>query len=277
MRAGPRQLVVVADDFGRTPGVNRAIASAFDEGIVMAASLMAGGEAFEEAVGLARERPRLSVGLHVTVCDGRSVLPAGKVPGLSGAANDAGRLEPSPARAGVRLWRLRRQLLPEAEEEIAAQFDRAERAGVNLSHVDGHHHMHIHPLLFPIVCREASRRGVAWIRIPRGDARDGRLAEWAVFGALAGINARTAARHGLGACARVHGLSRTGRVDETYLLELLPRLGPGLSELFVHPDLDTEGGRRELAAVTSPRVRERAAALGVELMSYASPGAGGSS
>jgi hopanoid biosynthesis associated protein HpnK len=273
MRNGARQLVVVADDFGRTAGVNRAIISALEEGIVTSASLMAGGEAFEEAVRLAKDHRHLAVGLHVTMCDGRAILPADRLPGLAGGD---GRLERSPARAGVRLWRDRRRLLPEIEAEIAAQFDRAEHAGVLLTHVDGHHHMHIHPLLFPIVCREASLRGVGWVRIPRGNPRDGRLSEWVLFGALGALHGRTAARHGL-AAARVHGLSRTGRIDEEYLLDLLPRLGSGLSELFVHPDLDTDQGSRELAAVTSPRVRGCVARLGIELIPYARSVVGASS
>ena len=274
MRDGATRLVVVADDFGRTSGVNRATVSALKDGIVTAASLMAGGQEFEEAARLAREHRRLGVGLHVTVCDGFAVLPPDHFRGFAGG--DGG-LEPNPTRAGVRLWRERRRLLPIMQDEIAAQFDRAGRAGIALTHVDGHHHMHIHPLVFPIVCREASRRGVAWIRIPRGDPRDGRLAEWALFGVLGSLNGRTAARHGLDASTRVHGLSRTGRIEESYLLDLLPRLRPGLNEIFVHPDLDTEEGRRELAAVTSPRVRQQVARLGIALVSYASAGMGATS
>ena len=269
MRQHDTMLVVVADDFGRTPGVNRAIAAAGKDGIVTAASLMAGGDAFDEAVRLGKEHPRLSVGLHVTLCDGRAVLTTDRVPGLAG---DDGLFEAHPARAGVMLWRRRRQLLPQVREEVAAQFDRVEAAGLRMRHVDGHHHLHVHPLLFPIVCAEASRRGVAWIRVPRGDARDGRLSEWALFGALGAINTRMAARHGLSVCRRVHGLSRTGRIDEAYLLGLLPRLRPGLSELFVHPDLDTEEGRREFLAMTSPRVGAEIERLGIELVSYAEAG-----
>src|SRR5262249_11004757 len=130
VRSGPRgaagemesrRLVVVADDFGMTSGVSRAVALGFDRGIVTAASLVAGGEAFDEAAALARARPRLGVGLHATFCDGRAVLPADRLPGLVGRD---GRLETSPAKAGVRYWRERRRLVPEIEAEIAAQFER---------------------------------------------------------------------------------------------------------------------------------------------------------
>lgn len=260
---------MVADDFGRTPGITRAVAEAFDRGIVTAASVMAGGEAFAEAVALARARPSLAVGLHATFCDGRAVLPADRIPGL---VDGDGRLPPSATRAGMRYWRERRRLLPEIAAEIAAQFDRAEDAGLEATHVDGHHHLHIHPLLFGLVCREAARRGVRWVRIPAGDVRDGGLGEWAVFGMLGGLNRRTARRLGLRTPDRVHGLSRTGRIDASYVIELLGRLRPGWNELFVHPDLDTEQGKRELDAVTSPRVRERIADLGIALVAYGRAG-----
>jgi hopanoid biosynthesis associated protein HpnK len=274
---GTRRLVVVADDFGRTPGVNQAVAEAFDRGIVTSASVMAGGTAFAEAAALARARPRLAIGLHATFCDGRAVLPADRIPGL---VDGDGRLEPDPARAGIRYWRERRRLQAQICIEIAAQFDRAEDAGLEVTYADGHHHLHVHPLLFAILCREAERRSVRWIRIPAGDLRDGRLSEWALFGMLGLLNRRTARRRGLRTPDRVHGLSRTGRIDEPYVIELLERLRPGWNELFVHPDLETEQGRRELKAVTSPRVRERIARLGIALVAYDrtggdAPGPGG--
>ena len=268
MRDGSVRLVVVADDFGRSSGVNRAIAAAHHDGIVTGASLMTGGGAFEEAVALTHEHRGLAVGLHVTLCDGRAVLPPSEAPDL---VRPDGLFEPSPARAGFRYGLRRHRLLPQIRREIAAQFDRAAAARIDLKHVDGHHHLHIHPWIFPLVCDEAGRRGVGWIRIPRGDGREGRPGERAIFGILARMNARRAARAGLRVAARVHGLARTGRLDEAWLLDLLPRLRPGLHELFAHPDLETLEGARELAALTSIRVRDRVKQLGIELVSYAGP------
>jgi len=260
-----RRLVVIADDFGCSSGVNDAVAEGHDRGIVTGTSVMAGGAAFDEAVRIAAARPGLSVGLHATFCDGVSVLKHSSIPGVVDAA---GCLETSPAKAGIRYWRERRGLLPQLALEAKAQFERAASAGLKLAHVDGHHHLHIHPLLFDLVCGEAARRGVGWIRIPSGDLRDGRVVEWAVFGFLGRRNRRAADRHGLASPDRVFGLSRTGRVDEAYLLSLLPRLAPGWNELFVHPDLGSERGRAELDALTSPRVRARIADLGIALTAY---------
>lgn len=260
-----KRLVVVADDLGRSSGVNGAIAAAHAGGIVTSASLMAGGESFDDAVAMARRYPRLAIGLHATFCDGRAVLPRALVPDL---VDQTGRLESEPARAGIRYWLRRKDLIPQLEAEVAAQFDRLTGAGLRPTHVDGHHHLHIHPVLFRIVCRAASERGVRWVRVPLGDLASGRLFEWATFGLLSMLNRRVAARHGMMTPRRVVGLARTGSLDERYLLDLIPRLGAGWNEIFAHPDLDTESGRRELDALTSPLVRAFLERAGVTLSSY---------
>ena len=109
-------LVVVADDFGASSTVNHAVIEAHEAGIVTAASLMAGGDSFEEGIRLARSHPRLSVGLHATLCDGRAVLPTDRIPGMAG---EGGWLEPSPARAGWRYGLRWRALRHEIESELA--------------------------------------------------------------------------------------------------------------------------------------------------------------
>ena len=101
-----RCLVVTADDFGRSPSVNRAVATACDRGVLTAASIVAAGDAFEEAVDLAARYPELSVGLHIMLSDGRPVLSAADIPGLVDAE---GRFERSPMRAGIAYWRLRKE------------------------------------------------------------------------------------------------------------------------------------------------------------------------
>ncbi len=119
-----RYLIVAADDFGRSSSVNMAVAEAHDRGIVTASSVMAGGEAFEEAVQIALKRSRLSVGLHVTLCDGRAVLKQSQIPDL---VDRDGCFEASPARAWVGY--MRRAVLSQIEAEVEAQFDRLDKAG----------------------------------------------------------------------------------------------------------------------------------------------------
>ncbi len=81
-----RRLIVNADDFGLTEGVNRAIVEAQERGIVTSATLMANASAFEEAASLARSlaarKARFSVGCHVVLLDGEPLLPADRVASL---------------------------------------------------------------------------------------------------------------------------------------------------------------------------------------------------
>ena len=274
LQTGEKYLVTVADDLGRSASVNEAIAEAHDNGILTAASLMAGGEAFQGAIQIALKRRHLSVGLHATFCDGRPVLPPSRIPALVGPD---GCLKKNPAVAGLRY--IRPGLFPQIEAEIEAQFNRIEEAGIHPSHVDGHHHLHIHPVIFEMLCRQASRRGVSWIRIPREPLSAvlslhsrfwGILSfvEWMVFRMLGVCNLRTARRHGLSVADSVFGLSRTERIDEKYLCDILNHAKGSLNEIFTHPDTATGAGRLELEALTSSRVRERLDSLGIALVGY---------
>jgi hopanoid biosynthesis associated protein HpnK len=275
-----RYLITVADDFGISPSVNRAVADACDRGILRAASIMAGGDAFDGAVRIAVERPNLSVGLHATLCDGRAVLPHSDIPGLT---DREGFFEKSPAKAWVRYCRpgLRGQI----EREIDAQFRRLENAGIHPSHVDCHHHLHMHPFVLEELCGQASRRGIRWVRMPweslfvvlrtRSPFRGVMpFLEWATFGVLGPCNMRIIGRHRMNVAGRVYGLCRTGDIDEQYLLDILDRAAP-YAEIFFHPDAGTDAGRRELAALTAPAVRQRLTALNISLTGYAAlPGGG---
>ncbi len=257
-------LAVNADDLGRDASVNAAIEKAHRAGILNSASIMAGGSVFEEAVGLARRLPGLSVGLHATFCDGRAVLPHSQIPGIT---DERGFFEKSPAKAGLRYWRQRKTLSGQIEAEIEAQFDRLEEAGIRPSHVDSHHHLHAHPVLFRLLCRAADRRGVRWLRMPPGPlgpirsfdeffAWAARGHEWAAFKALGFFNARAARAMGFHFFfSNTYGLSHTGRVCESYLLELMPHIKGPVAEVFLHPDLSTPGGATELAAVVSGKVK----------------------
>ena len=265
--------VIVADDFGSSPSVNFAVAEAHDRGILTTASLMAGGTAFEEAVEIARKRRSLSIGLHVTLCDGTAVLPCSKVPDL---VDSRGRFENSPSRAWMKYRRV--DLLCQLDREIEAQFDRLEKAGLRPTHIDGHHHLHMHPGIFGLLCKHASRRGIRWVRIPREplsllfrfpSPRRGVMPfiEWTVFAVLGRMHGKKAREFGLRSVDAVYGLARTGQCDERYLLHIFDRAG-GSFEIFTHLDTANAAGRSELEALTSAAVRAAPAARGAVLAGY---------
>lgn len=266
---------MTADDFGRSSSVNHAIELCCQWGVLTAASIMAGGEAFDEAVTMAAHHPRLSVGLHVTLSGGFSVLPHARIPDLVDLER---RFEENPRIAGVRYWRLKEKIAGQIEAEVEAQFGRAEEAGIRLTHVDCHHHLHMHPALFPIIAHQAARRGITWIRVPREPGSlivsHLRLLEvkplvaWLVFGLLADRGLRIAHSLGMRAVSNVLGLSGTGRISEKYLLALLSFIEAATNEIYLHPDMDTPEGREEMRAVTSKRVRGRIEASGWTLAGF---------
>lgn len=268
-----RLLVTVADDLGSSSSVNLAVVEARNKGILTSASIMAGGETFEEAVRIALDLD-LCVGVHVTLCDGRAILPHSVIPDIT---DPTGQLEKNPSVAWMRY--MKRNVFSQVEAEVEAQFERIEKTGIRATFVNGHHHLHMHPRVFDLVCRQASRRGIFWIRIPTEtvsivlDLRSRSrglmpFIEWAVFGMLGIYNQRTARKYDMRAPERVYGLSRTEDVDEGYLLNILSRLNGAMSEFFVHPDTASASGRRELEALTSVVVRKRLDTLGIRLTGY---------
>jgi|WetSurMetagenome_2_1015567.scaffolds.fasta_scaffold00121_24 chitin disaccharide deacetylase len=278
LQDGVKYLIFAADDFGRCVSVNEAVIEAHDRGLLTATSIMAGGAAFDQAVEYIRDRKSLSIGLHVTLCDGKAVLPHSDIPDLTAAD---GSFACGPAAVWIGLGR--RKIMEQAEREIEAQFDRLEAAGISPCYVDGHHHLHMHPGLFGAVCRKAAARGVSWIRLTHEPARvvyglaaGGRgvisFIEHAVFRALKPSNSRKAGMTGLRCAANVYGLAHSGLLDEGYLLALIDSIATDgkawVNEIFFHPDRGTEAGMRELGALESDVVAARLDSFGIKRLGY---------
>src|SRR5690349_13727804 len=158
-----RRLIVDADDFGRSHSINKAVVRAHNEGILTTASLMVNEPGMEEAVALARENPRLGVGLHLTLLCGKSALPPEKIPGLVNRHAEFGN---QPVAAGFRYFfqpGLREQL----RAEIHAQFEKFRATGLPLDHVNGHLHLHLHPTVFNILMEDAEKLGIRRMRLTR--------------------------------------------------------------------------------------------------------------
>jgi len=267
-----RRLIVNADDFGRSPSINHAVIRAHREGILTTASLMVNEPAFDEAVSLAREYPNLGVGLHLTLLCGHSALPHQKIPGL---VNPARQFSDNPAGVGFRYF-FHRRLREQLRAEIHAQFQKFRSTGLPLDHVNGHLHLHLHPTVFRILMEEAAQFGIQhlrltydpfWLNLRLASGRWGyRVLHAAIYCCLS-AHARPALRHrSIRHSRAVFGLLQNGRVDQTFVLRLLPALPPGDSELYSHPSLDQY--KNEFEALISPRVREQVDQLGIKLIRY---------
>jgi hopanoid biosynthesis associated protein HpnK len=279
-----RRLIVSADDFGMSSGVNHGIIRAHREGILTDASLMVNGQAFEEAVELARAHPTLSVGLHLMLVQGHAASPPEEIPLLADAR---GMFSMHPIRSGMRFFftsGIRAQL----EREIVAQLERFRSTGLPLSHVDGHLTIHMHPTVVGILTEKAAEYGIGAMRLPREPLLPAlrfdrshlarKLFEAASFTCLCRYaEPRLAAAH-VKHPQRMFGLHQTGHVSEEYVLGILRDLPAGLSELYCHAALSDEEARRwrpadyeserELEALASPRVREAVEKQGIRLTTY---------
>lgn len=265
-----RGLSLTGDDFGRTPGANAGIERAHTRGALLSASLMVTGEACEDAVARARRLPGLSTGLHLALCDARAASPPRAVPGL---ATPDGRLPASPLRAGLRYWFRRRALRDELEREIRAQLERYLATGLPLEHLDGHHHLHMHPVVFDLLLRCLDGYELPWLRLMHEDAVAARGRSFgsratpvpAIFAALATRQRPRLAARGVDAPDRVYGLRATGRMDAAELVRLIGVARGARVEIYLHPSETDAAGRRELEAACAPEVRRAAERAGFRL------------
>jgi chitin disaccharide deacetylase len=268
-----RLLIVNADDFGLSASANHAIIRAHRDGILTSASLMVNEPGFEEAVALAREHPRLGIGLHLTLLCGHSTLPPAKIPGL---INGSGEFDYNPVRVGFKYFLRRRQLREQLRAEIVAQFEKFRATKLPLDHVDSHHHLHAHPIVFRILIESALELGITHLRLtsePFGvharlamGYRLERLSHGLAYWLLAGPARRQLQRLEIKHTDAVFGLLQDAQVDERYLECLLPRLPVGISEIYSHPSLDRF--RHEMEALISPRIRALVEKLGIRLIRY---------
>jgi chitin disaccharide deacetylase len=275
-------LIVTADDFGLHEAVNEAIHQASGAGVLTCASLMVAAPASAEAVRRARELPNLRVGLHLVLADGHAVLAQQLIPSL---VDDHGRFGNRMVLDAVRYFALpgvRRQL----RAEIRAQFAAFAQTGLVLDHVNAHKHFHLHPTLLQMIVQISEDFGRPAVRVPReplwfsrrgaspfaGPAGTALLTPWL---ALMKRRLRLA---GIAHNDRIFGIACSGSMNEARLLEILARLPPGVTEIYLHPATRAAGviaasmsGYRhadELDALLSPRVRAAVAAAGITCGGY---------
>jgi hopanoid biosynthesis associated protein HpnK len=267
-----RRLIVNADDLGLHAGINAGALRCHEQGIVTSVSVSPNGVAFEEASRLLRGAPELDVGVHLTLVGEVPLSEPGTLPSLA----PDGRL-PSGYATLFRRLLLRRVSEAEVERELSLQLARVQAAGLRVSHLDSHQHVHLHPALLPVVIRVAQRFGVKGLR-----AASRLLATSGMKPALISLFARRGQSRvraaGLRSPDAFVGLADTGRLDEARLLRLLARLPRGTSELVCHPGAGDASiasaypwGFRwddEAAALTSPVVREALGRERIELVTY---------
>jgi predicted glycoside hydrolase/deacetylase ChbG (UPF0249 family) len=235
------RLIINADDFGLTAGVNRAIAELHQSLMLTSTTLMARAAATEEALEIARSTPTLGVGCHVVLVDGDPVLPAEQLPTLVDPST--GRFQPT---LGAFLSRLLtgRIHFAEIEAEAGAQIARLQAGGVALTHIDTHKHAHMFSQVLRPVLSAAQKAGIhavrnpfeaAWSRRATTAAPWLRRTEVSLLHRLEPTFRCIAAKEGFATTDGAVGVLATGTLDAATVSSLLRNLPPGTWELVSHP------------------------------------------
>jgi chitin disaccharide deacetylase len=284
-----KRLIVNADDFGMTEGVNRGILESHRHGIVTSTTLLATGAAFESAVAAGREHPRLGIGVHLNLSEGRPVSPPAEIPSL---VDPQGRLHLTPGKLcfAIITGRVR---MAEIETELRAQITKAMNAGIIPTHVDGHMHVHVLPGVSKAVVKVAQEFHIPAVRCPvepasalrATKARNESLTKRRLISLAVSANALRlrglAENAGLAYPARFYGIFATGYLDTqaiAQILQFLPNTADPC-ELMCHPGYidaalaDTGGDLQqqretERAALTSPDTLRELSSNGISLVTY---------
>ncbi|HKD48965.1 MAG TPA: hopanoid biosynthesis-associated protein HpnK [Rhizomicrobium sp.] len=270
-----KSLIVTADDFGAAVEVNQAVEHAHRDGVLTAASLMVSGAAAADAVARARDLPKLRVGLHLVLVDGKPVLPGRLVPDL---VDRGGNFRNNMARAGAAMFfypKVKAQLAA----EIEAQFEAFAATGLKLDHVNAHKHFHLHPTIAALLVKFAASHGASGARVPLEPGRILAQIEpgnppGSVFltQPFARRLRRQFAKHGVHAPDQVFGLAWSGAMTGRRLRGLLEHLPNGVSEIYLHPATGPYSGSaadyayaEELAALIDPGMAPLIAARNIRL------------
>jgi chitin disaccharide deacetylase len=273
-------LIVNADDFGLTQGVNRAVAELHHQRMLTSATLMARASATEEAIRQALETPSLGIGCHVVLVDGEPVLPPRDIPKL---ADQETRLF-NPTLGAFLRRALAGSIAPaEIEAEAAAQIAALQQRGLRLTHIDTHKHTHMFPAVLRPVLRAARAAGICavrnpfepiWSRRATPDAPLTRRIEVALLRRLQPAFKRIVAEEGFATTDGALGVLATGTLDATTVNSLLKQMPPGTWELVTHPGYNDQDLAQLHTSLKESREMERHALqsipgmAGIELISF---------
>lgn len=279
-----RRLIVNADDFGLTRGVNRGIIDAHTRGVVTSATLMACGAAFEDAVALAEKIPSLSVGCHVLLVDGLPVLGVEQVSTLAFANTGVPKFRDSLLSFAC-LAVAHRLDESQIEAEITAQIRKLQSAGIQVSHLDSHKHAHMFPVVFRPMLRAAKKCGIGAVRNPFEPLLFTKSGNWKrqlQLGILRSF--RASFRKALNEAGMVTpdgciGIVATGGLNISTFCSLIENLPEGTWEFVSHPGYnDSDLARiktrlhasreKELEILASDKVQALLRNEQIELTSY---------
>ena len=242
-RGGEALLVVHADDLGVSQAVNEGIKRCYQTGMVTSTSMMANGPAFEQACAWACCEG-WDVGLHLNFTSGGALAHAADTSRMT----NAGGLFPGK-------WIMTQRLLAgrvtqgAMEREFRAQMERLLTSGLQVAHLDSHHHIHLLPRVAAVVAPLAREYGLRWVR-QLSLRSEGRCHGGRGFGAALqqGLMALWASRRYYRSFAHAGHFRGmvwyASRDKQRTFMDLLHSLGSGVNEWMVHPAFHPQTGAK---------------------------------
>ena len=264
-----KQLIVTADDLGLTKSINEGIAKACREGIVSSVSVIPAGEAFADALKVIKDLALKEVGAHLSLTETKPLLSSSK------------------------FYKNHNQFFKDIffgkadiegfKRELKAQLELLKRAGVKITHINSHEHIHMIPEILNIFISLAKEFNIPALRYPRRDRpmrafniRD--LYKKSVLSYFSGRSRDIFKSSGFLYTDYFLGLLDAGKLKEDLLIEMLGGLKDGVTELVCHPGfLSPEvvdnyrwhlGAEEELFALTDKRIKNFINNNGIKLISY---------
>ena len=147
-----KYLIVNADEFGLSSGVNKGIIEAFQNGIVRSTTLVVTGKCYDDAITFLRNNPELGAGVHLTLTGG---IPVSNIDGVKSLVDEEGKLL-------LRKKFFRRMIsglikLNEVEKEFDAQINKLINSGIKITHLDSHQSTYMYPSIFKIAVKMAKK------------------------------------------------------------------------------------------------------------------------
>jgi hopanoid biosynthesis associated protein HpnK len=275
-----KRIIINADDFGISSGVNKAVAQAHTNGVLTSATIMANMPAAEEAVKIAKQMPGLGVGVHLNLFEGR---PLSKDSDIVCLLDDNGGFALTPAKLSL-LSIARGKIRKAIRAELAAQIQWVIDNGLKPTHLDSHKHIHSFPPIFPIVCDLARRFEITAIRftlepkqlltMPWPLPSEGGRKRAKALRAMAKINRLQNSDFLKTDC--LLGVAHTGKIDVNFFKAVALYNSAATAEVMTHPGLDDglkQSQRRmqrkgEFEALCSERTKQYFKDAGIKLVHY---------
>ncbi|MFQ6082109.1 MAG: carbohydrate deacetylase [Candidatus Aminicenantia bacterium] len=230
-----KRVIINADDFGLTSGINKGIILAHQKGILTSTTLMANMPGFSQAVKLAKKNKSLGVGIHLNIIRGEPISSPQKVPSL---LNNHGHFLTTSQ--FLKKIVLRKIILIEIEYEFRAQIEKVLGKGIHITHFDSEKHIHSIPQIMQIVTKLAIEYRIPRIRFINEFCLSSNITQSFKSILVSFLNSRKKKdliNSGILIPDKFYGICKSGQMNKKRFKIIFSKLNEGITEIMTHPGI----------------------------------------